>query len=164
MSEAIAKRAFDTANDLLKFSAVPFEDEPSKIFFIKAAKEFQNIGEFTIDDMPGVDLFMKMVIASFHTTVAASNRHPSFNGTDEDLAKVAFEFACEVIGASFLWDEVPSIDKGDFVGAITSLRNNEDDGILKMMMESASEASCMLEIMFRSYAKHLIYVMKTSLN
>lgn len=158
MSEAIAKRAYDTANLLLKINAVPFEEEESNIHLTKKAEEFGEKGKFTIDDIQRVGLFTEMAIASFLTTVVASKRHPSFKGTDEELAKVASEFACETIGTNVPWESTHPSAKEGFIKTIASLRKGEDDGILDTAMSIAPESFCMLEIMFRSYAKHLLDV------
>jgi hypothetical protein len=157
--EAIAKRAYDTAILLLKIDAVPFEEEENDTFLIKKAKEFGERGKFTTDDIPHVGLFTEMAIASFLTTVVASKRHPSFNGTDEDLAKVASEFAYEAIGANIPWESMHPFARKSFIKIIASLRNKEDDGVLETAMRVAPEPLCMLEIMFRSYAKHLLDMM-----
>lgn len=158
MIETIAKRAYDNANKILKIDAVPFDEEESRGLLLDKAREFSEKGVLTIDDIPLVPIFTQMAVIAYLTGVVASKRHPSFNGDDTEIAKIASEFATETMGVNLPWETTTPQAKESLLRTVEHLRKGEDDGMIDLALTVATDSFCLFESAYRAYAKHLLDV------
>jgi len=154
----IAKRAYDNANKILKIDAVPFEEEESRGLLLDKAREFSEKGVLTINDIPLVPILTQMAVIAYLTGVVANKRHPSFSGNNEEIAKIASDFACETMGVNLPWETTTPQAKESLLRTVEHLRKGEDDGMIDLALTVASDDFCLIESSYRAYVKHLLDV------
>lgn len=158
MNEQLVKRAYDNTNSIMKIeNALPFEDEPCRESLMMVAETFG--GDANVKCIsPGTNYHDWLGAGAFLAGCVAGVRHPSPNQySDEEVAKLASEFAVEFIGGGIIkWEDASPREKAAFVTTVTNLRNGTKDNMVDLAMAIMPEEFCMMEVVFRAYAKMLL--------